>query len=273
MERVINYKDYKIKENRYSKKEIYCSIAFKCLIMVVFMIGLIMDFTIIGSFSRGLTYFGTLISLASLAIIFLFLILDVIRLYSLKDLRKTWLYIIKFSITVSSLFSMILVLILIFPTLFSNYEFENFARFGNVFNYLLGPILLSIDFVEFDYNYNSNRKHVYYGVIPFFVHYIIVLCLSLFTNYNWKSYCKGISSLKMPYSFYDYSLANNNWWSDELAKFSLKEGTIGVNQSFLLFIFLVILIIIGLFLLHLKNKKYIYLYKIPYTNNNFHQDI
>ena len=262
MKKIDIYKNFKIEEAHYDKKEIACSIAFKCLLIVISVFGLIMDFSAFNSFLVGLTYFGTFISFMCLIIVSLFMVLDVIRFCTKKDFRIRFLYIIKSIFTVSSAFSMIFICALVAPTVFTTFGAENFSLFGNIFSYILCPLLLIFDFIEFDYNFNSKFLTSLYGVIPFSAHYLTILFISLFSDFKWKSYASGVAYLKMPYSVIDYSLSENSWWSDQKAVFSIEKGTVGINQIFLLVLFLIAIVGIGTLLLYLKNRRFIKIYNI-----------
>ena len=266
------YKDFKIEDAHYDKKEIACSIAFKCLLIVVSVFGLIMDFSALNSFLVGLTYFGTFISFMCLIIVSLFMVLDVIRFCTKKDFRIRVLYIIKFILTVSSVFSMFFICALVAPAVFTTFGAENFSLFGNIFSYILCPLLLVFDFMEFDYNFNSKFISSLYGIIPFSIHYLVILFISLFSDFKWKSYASGITYLKMPYSVLDYSLPENSWRSDQKAILSIEKGTVGINQIFLLVLFLIVIVGIGTLLLYLKNRRFIKIYNIKKEDSNLEKE-
>ena len=138
----------------------------------------------------------------------------------------------------------------------------------------LGKVSVRKQTLKFGIFFPFNSKFIssLYGIIPFSIHYLVILFISLFSDFKWKSYASGVLYLKMPYSVLDYSLPENSWWCDQKATLSIEKGTVGINQIFLLVLFLVVIVGIGTLLLYLKNRRFIKIYNIKKEDNNIEKE-
>ena len=252
MERIIYYSDYKVKETNYVKQEIIYSLILKS---ISFLIGIFaLGISIFKGSLMLLTYFGVFTLCLSLIINIIFIILDLIRLFTKKDYRNKVLYTLKYMITSSLFLAFFINLIFITPYSILNNEINPFIKFGALFSSIILPILSFIDFIEFDYNYKTKRSYVYFSFIIFIIYLITIFSLSKALNLTWLNYIDN-SEISMPYFNLDYNLNSLS------------------NLSYTIFFYILILFLGGMLLLHFKNKKYIKVYKIPYTSINVHQDI
>ena len=175
MERIIYYSDYKVKETNYVKQEIIYSLILKS---ISFLIGIFaLGISIFKGSLMLLTYFGVFTLCLSLIINIIFIILDLIRLFTKKDYRNKVLYTLKYMITSSLFLAFFINLIFITPYSILNNAINPFIKFGALFSSIILPILSFIDFIEFDYNYKTKRSYVYFGFIIFIIYLLTIFRL------------------------------------------------------------------------------------------------
>ena len=272
MERIVYFKDYQIKEEYYSKKEIGFRIFLKISICASLILGMIY-FLISHDYNVGvaLSYYEFDLAIINLIILMFGLIFNVVFLVNKKFENPKLYYLFKLIFTVNHIIMSLLYLFLVMPTIIATKHFDYINIIICIFLYVLPSILLAFDFIRFDYNYRSKRYYSYLSIFPFFIYYLIVLFISKFSDITWQSYGIGFESIKMPYVYLDYNFINvvNNDYS----LYNIQTGVMGMSTIFLLFWIFVALVGLSLILLHFKNKTMIKVYKIPYTANNVHQDI
>lgn len=266
-QRIIYFSDYKITNKKYDKKEILSSFLLKLFNIIFILIGLI--FILKGNPSFiSFTYYEVPLSLIMGIIYVTSATLDLIRYFTKLDLRNKYLYTAKFILTINEVAFLFIHLAQCLPGLFIN-DAPTSLIIGEFILAYLVPIISFFDFISYDYNYQTKRSYAYFSLIPFGIYYLILLLISYNTNITWNNYFDLSVTLKMPYPILDYT--SNNYIANGTTDFS--KGLSGQPIVFSLFIIAVFLICLSILALHLKNKKCIKTYNIPYTGVSVHQDI
>lgn len=210
--------------------------------------------------SMALTYFTNLSNLMICAALLGSLILDTRSVLKSKsdeqseragawvDAKPNAWYIFKFMMTISIAVTFTLYLCFLAPT-------NKLGFVGAYMNngcsslcvHFITPLLAIFDFVLFDYKYKSSRAHVYFATIPPLAYVAYVVALSEFLGLRW-----GEHAMAAPYNFLNYK-APAGWFG--FAPNTFNSTTLGVGVVYLLVIFTLIFIGIGIAFLAIKNAR------------------
>lgn len=213
--------------------------------------------------SMALTYFTNLSNLMICAALLGSLILDTRSVLKSKsdeqgeqaesagawvDSKPNAWYIFKFMMTISIAVTFTLYLCFLAPT-------NKLGFVGAYMNngcsslcvHFITPLLAIFDFVLFDYKYKSSRAHVYFATIPPLTYVAYAVCLSEFAGVRW-----GEHAMAAPYNFLNYK-APAGWFG--FAPNTFNSTTLGVGVVYLLAIFTLIFIGIGIAFLAIKNAR------------------
>lgn len=210
--------------------------------------------------SMALTYFTNLSNLMICAALLGSLILDTRSVLKSKsdeqseragawvDAKPNAWYIFKFMMTISIAVTFTLYLCFLAPT-------NKLGFVGAYMNngcsslcvHFITPLLAIFDFVLFDYKYKSSRAHVYFATIPPLAYVAYAVALSEFLGLRW-----GEHAMAAPYNFLNYK-APAGWFG--FAPNTFNSTTLGVGVVYLLVIFTLIFIGIGIAFLAIKNAR------------------
>ena len=210
--------------------------------------------------SMALTYFTNLSNLMICAALLGSLILDTRSVLKSKsdeqceqagswvDSKPNAWYIFKFMMTISIAVTFTLYLCFLAPT-------NKLGFVGAYMNngcsslcvHFITPLLAIFDFILFDYKYKSSRAHVYFATIPPLAYVAYAVALSEFLGLRW-----GDHAMAAPYNFLNYK-APAGWFG--FAPNTFNSTTLGVGVVYLLVIFTLIFIGIGIAFLAIKNAR------------------
>lgn len=210
--------------------------------------------------SMALTYFTNLSNLMICVALIGSLILDTFNVFKPKNIAESvkfegWVdskpnawYVFKFMMTISIAVTFTLYLCFLAPT-------NKLGFVGAYMNngcsslcvHFITPLLAIFDFVLFDYKYKSSRAHVYFATIPPLAYVAYAVCLSEFAGVRW-----GEHAMAAPYNFLNYK-APAGWFG--FAPNTFNSTTLGVGVVYLLAIFTLIFIGIGIAFLAIKNAR------------------
>ncbi|MFP1690995.1 hypothetical protein ACLD5S_01705 [Gardnerella vaginalis] len=164
------------------------------------------------------------------------------------DSKPNAWYVFKFMMTISIAVTFTLYLCFLAPT-------NKLGFVGAYINngcsslcvHFITPLLAIFDFVLFDYKYKSSRAHVYFATIPPLTYVAYAVCLSEFAGVRW-----GEHAMAAPYNFLNYK-APAGWFG--FAPNTFNSTTLGVGVVYLLAIFTLIFIGIGIAFLAIKNAR------------------
>lgn len=164
------------------------------------------------------------------------------------DSKPNAWYVFKFMMTISIAVTFTLYLCFLAPT-------NKLGFIGAYMNngcsslcvHFITPLLAIFDFVLFDYKYKSSRAHVYFATIPPLTYVAYAVCLSEFAGVRW-----GEHAMAAPYNFLNYK-APAGWFG--FAPNTFNSTTLGVGVVYLLAIFTLIFIGIGIAFLAIKNAR------------------
>ena len=210
--------------------------------------------------SMALTYFTNLSNLMICVALLGSLILDTRSALKSKsdeqseragawvDAKPNAWYIFKFMMTISIAVTFTLYLCFLAPT-------NKLGFVGAYMNngcsslcvHFITPLLAIFDFILFDYKYKSSRAHVYFATIPPLAYVAYAVALSEFLGLRW-----GDHAMAAPYNFLNYK-APAGWFG--FAPNTFNSTTLGVGVVYLLVIFTLIFIGIGIAFLAIKNAR------------------
>lgn len=210
--------------------------------------------------SMALTYFTNLSNLMICVALIGSLILDTFNVFKPKNIAESvksegWVdskpnawYVFKFMMTISIAVTFTLYLCFLAPT-------NKLGFIGAYMNngcsslcvHFITPLLAIFDFILFDYKYKSSRTHVYFATIPPLTYVAYAVCLSEFAGVRW-----GEHAMAAPYNFLNYK-APAGWFG--FAPNTFNSTTLGVGVVYLLAIFTLIFIGIGIAFLAIKNAR------------------
>lgn len=204
--------------------------------------------------SRSFAGLVSLTLFTNLSNIFMDLVLFGFMIHELKKLKKGgkisppangW-YILKYMATTSITLTLLVYLILLAPT-----NTEGFVRSylqngaGSLCVHLLAPLLAILDFIIFDYHYESNRGHILFSTIPPLAYVAFVVLLAE-QGYRWDE------TMKAPYNFLNYG-APTGWFGFDLSQ--LGSTTLGIGVAYIVIIIAIIFLGIGMCYIGIKNSR------------------
>lgn len=229
---------------RINKKEIVIGIIIKTIAILASVYGLVLSMKDVMS----LTYFTNLSNILIDFISGVFLVSDIIKLKSngSVDLKTNALYIVKFLFTISITLTFLVYLLILAPTAEDGILSAYFSDGGGSFCvHFLGPVLAIIDFIFFDYEYESVTKHAFYGIIPPLCYVGFIVVLGTFgVRWSGKMYA--------PYNFINYG-AKTGWFGFDLSQ--IGGESLGIGVFYMIIILVLIFLGIGRVYLMLKNLR------------------
>lgn len=192
------------------------------------------------------TYFTTLSNIIMSLVLFIFLMNDIRTLINKKEYEiANVLYIIKFLATVSITLTFFVFLTILAPTSgggFLNAYLHNGA--GSLCVHFITPILSIIDFILFDDDYKSNKKHAIYGIIPPLSYVLFIVILGQF-GVRW------FNGMSAPYNFLNYG-SPTGWFGFDLSL--LGWETLGIGVFYSVFLLSLLFVLVGRIFIFIRNK-------------------
>lgn len=229
----------------YKKQDIISGLVIKGIAILAGIYGLIMGIETL----HDLTYFTNLSNILIILILLVFGILDIIILSNPKKctIKKQYLFITKFALTLCISITWLIYMCILAPTnddgFFASYMHHHF---GSLCLHFITPVLAIIDFILFDYNYNSTGKHCFYAILPPILYVLFIVILAE-TGVRWGD------DMKAPYNFLNYN-TGTGWFGFDLS--SINSTTLGIGVAYMIFVLILIFLGIGrLFLLFKDIRK------------------
>ena len=199
------------------------------------------------------TYFTIISNIFIVVMLMISLIKDCINiLFNKNIILPNYIYTLKYLATVYIAVTFLNYLLVVAPTNregFINSYLENGA--GSFCVHIITPILAIIDFLKFDYEYKSERKHIYMVTI-FPSIYFIGIMIASFLGVTWDN------GMCVPYNFLNYK-ATTGWLGLDLTQ--VNSETIGVGVFYVAIISVFAYIGVGILIIFLRkfskksNKK------------------
>ncbi|MBO5523274.1 MAG: Pr6Pr family membrane protein [Roseburia sp.] len=227
----------------YRKKELWLGILIKLAAITASVYGMCRSVKSMMSW----TYFTNLSNVFIDAVLLLFLVVDMILLFSKGErvYKRNWQYIIKYMATISITLTFFIYLTILAPTSadgFVNAYLQNGA--GSLCVHFITPVLAILDFILFDYRYQSNKFHVIFAVIPPLL-YVAFVVIAAGMGLRWDT-------KYAPYNFLNFG-APTGWFGFDLSL--IGSETLGIGVCYMIVVLLVIFLGIGQGYLVLKDKK------------------
>ena len=225
-----------------NNKKIITSIIIKSIAIISSVYGIIRTYFSPLTF----TYFTTLSNIFVSSILLVFLIREIYFLKTKKKLDyKNYLYITKFIATISITLTFFVFLTLLAPTWSNGFiDAYLYNGAGSLCVHFITPILSIIDFILFDDDYKSNKKHAIYGIIPPLSYVLFIVILGQF-GVRW------FNGMYAPYNFLNYG-SPTGWFGFDLSL--LGWETLGIGVFYSVFLLSLLFVLVGRIFIFIRNK-------------------
>lgn len=230
-------------ERKYNSKEIITSLIIKLISVIASVYGLIRTMDNLLSF----TYFTNLSNIFLDLVLLVFVYFDIELLLSKgkRGRRCNSAYITKYVATISITLTFLIYLTLLAPTNANGFVYAYLNNgAGSLCVHMVGPVLAIVDFLLFDYGYESSKKHALFATIPPLAYVVFVVILSS-CGIRW-------GTKYAPYNFMNFG-APTGWFGFDLSL--LSSETLGIGVFYMIIVLFVIFSGIGLFFLWLKDRR------------------
>lgn len=161
--------------------------------------------------------------------------------------KKNGFYVVKYLLTLSITLTFLVYLCILAPTheggMLAAYFSNGAASFCVHF---ITPVLAILDFLLYDYRYESTGVHALYAIIPPLIYVGYVLILGQCFGMRWDG------GMMAPYNFINYG-APTGWFGFDLSQ--AGTYTLGIGVAYMIVLLAVIFILLGLLFLYLKNLR------------------
>lgn len=191
------------------------------------------------------TYFTVLSNIFMLIMLAVFFIRDIIVIIKNKNIiYNNLLYITKFLATISITLTFLVFLTLLAPTIPGGiiYAYLNNGA-GSLCVHFITPILAIIDFLLFDKEYKSNKKHTIYAIIPPLIYVLYVIILGML-GVRW-------GNMLAPYNFLNYG-AKTGWFGFDLSIIGWES--LGIGVIYMIIFLTLLFILLGRLFLFIQNN-------------------
>lgn len=230
-------------KRKYHAKEIIMGLIMKLISVTASVYGLIRTMDSLMSF----TYFTNLSNIFLDLVLLLFIFFDIELLISKgkRDYRSNPAYITKYVATISITLTFLIYLTMLAPTNANGFLYAYFNNgAGSLCVHMVGPVLAIIDFILFDYEYVSSKKHALFATIPPLAYVVFIVILSS-GGVRW-------GTKYAPYNFLNFG-APTGWFGFDLSL--LGSETLGIGVFYMIIVLFVIFSGLGLFFLWLKDRR------------------
>lgn len=236
-------------EKKYHSKEKMAGLIMKLVSVTASVYGLIRTMDSLLSF----TYFTNLSNIFLDLVLLLFIVLDIEFLLSKgkRGHKSNFAYITKYVATISITLTFFIYLTLLAPTNANGFVYAYLNNgAGSLCVHMVGPVLAIIDFLLFDYEYISSKKHALFATIPPLVYVGFVVILSV-CGVRW-------GTKYAPYNFLNFG-APTGWFGLDLSL--LGSDTLGVGVFYMIIMLFIIFCGLGLLFLWLKDQRRLHFYR------------
>lgn len=230
-------------KKQFNFKEIIAGLIIKLISLAASVYGLILTMDDLMSF----TYFTNLSNIFLDLVLLLFICCDIDLLVSKgrRDRRRNWAYITKYVATISITLTFLIYLTFLAPTNVNGFVYAYLNNgAGSLCVHMVGPVLAIADFLLFDYEYISSKKHALFATIPPLAYVAFVVILSA-CGVRW-------GTKYAPYNFINFG-APTGWFGFDLSL--LGSETLGIGVFYMIVVLFVIFSGIGLLFLWLKDRR------------------
>ncbi len=226
-----------------SKKQNIISIVMKAVAVIISLYG--MRLTGFMFF----TYFTNLSNIFIDIVLGVFCIQEIIALCKKKNVQHSnAAYRVKFLATISITLTFLVYMLILAPNTPGGVLHAYFANGATSFCvHFATPIIAIIDFLLFDYPFESTKKDALYGIIPPLCYVIYILILSA-TGYRWGTK----KNMYAPYNFLNFG-AETGWFGFDLSQ--MGSESFGVGVIYMVVVLILIFIGLGHLFLMLKDKR------------------
>lgn len=196
----------------------------------------------------SLTYFTNLSNIFMDLVLFGFMVHDIKKFKKggkMSPPANGW-YVVKFMATISITLTFLIYLTLLAPTNpagFLNAYLQNGA--GSFCVHFLGPILSILDFILFDFYYESSHAHIFFAMLPPYVYMGFIVALAE-NGIRWNE------TMWAPYNFMNYG-ASTGWLGFDISQ--MGRTTLGIGVAYNIIIISILFMGIGMFYLLVKNIR------------------
>lgn len=215
------------------------SVMVKVIAIVASIYGMIRSYQNLSFF----TYFTNLSNIA----IDLGLLASLVYDLSGKD-KKNGFYVVKFLLTLSITLTFLVYLCILAPTSEDGFLAAYFSNYAGSFCvHFVTPVLAILDFLLFDYRYESTPVHAVYAVIPPLVYVGYVVILAQCFGMRWSD-----GNMMAPYNFINYG-APTGWFGFDLSQ--ANSYSLGIGVAYMIVALLALFILLGELFLFGKNLR------------------
>lgn len=262
MGKVAKYKDIEFKHRKYDKNELILSVIFKAVCLILSSLSLyffvnnhIVRFKDLGNL---MTYYEIYLCLFSIVIYAMFFVYELCFLLFKKDNITHGMHILNF-INVMALVYAFMCAMMLLPSFLNHGVVLEKEPYFYILEIAL-PILSVLDLILFNYYFYSVKKYSYYGLTFPTLYFLLFLVLNLFFRYKWPSLINEGHRCDGPYPFLDPKL--NHWFTSNYKNIDYTKGIYGFSICSMAIYSIIILVILGVIIIHLKNKRLIKKYDI-----------
>lgn len=155
-------------------------------------------------------------------------------------------YVIKFMATISITLTFFVYLTILAPTNPNGFVGAYLINGGgSLCVHVINPLLSILDFILFDYHYESGKHHVFYALVPPLV-YLLSIVLLASQGMRWGD------NMYAPYNFINFG-APTGWFGFDLSL--MGNTTLGIGVAYMIALLLIIFAFIGTIFLAIKNLR------------------
>ena len=217
------------------------SVLLKCVILAVVIYGVIMSMDDPYTFTK----FTTLSNIGMGAAMLLFIAVEAAGLRAGRDLRKQWMFVFKFMMTLGVIITFAMYITMIAPKdphgLLGAYTNHHY---GSLMLHMVSPALSIVDFYVFDDRYVPKFIHAPFSILPPLAYVAVIYRLAM-NGYRWPH------GKWAPYTFLNFG-APTGWWGFDLSAASSTSTGIGVG--YMMLGLMAVFALIGVIMLGIKRK-------------------
>lgn len=217
------------------------SMALKIIIVVAVVYGVVMSTDDPNTFTK----FTTLSNIGIGVVMLLFVLVESRGLRSGKDLRKQWMFIFKFMMTIGAIITFVMYATMIAPK--SNQGLiGSYANhyYGSLMLHMVSPVLSVVDFFVFDDQYVPKQIHAVFSIMPPLA-YVGMIYVMAQGGHRWAH---GMSA---PYAFINFG-AETGWWGWDLS--TASKVSFGIGAGYMTIFLMIVFVLIGMLMLAIKRK-------------------
>lgn len=217
------------------------SVLLKTIIVIAVVYGVVMSTDDPNTFTK----FTTLSNIGIEVAMLLFIIVESRELNSGKDLRKQWMFIFKFMMTIGVIITFVMYAAMIAPKsdqgLIGSYANHHY---GSLMLHMISPVLSVADFYVFDDRYDPKLIHSVFSILPPLAYVGMIYVMAL----GGRRWAHGMSA---PYAFINFG-AETGWWGWDLS--TASKVSFGIGAGYMTIFLMIVFVLIGMLMLAIKRK-------------------